>query len=198
MLYCCRVPKLWNETIEAHRREVRDAILTKTAALVLEQGLRSVTMSQIAEEIGIGRATLYKYFPDVDAILHAWHAREIATHLHQLSEVRDRATGPDRRLADVLNAFALISYRTRGHHDAELVRQLHGHTSIGHAQHQIRDLLGGLISEAAAGGALRNDVSSDELAEYCLHALGAAGNLPSEAAVHRLVMVTIAGLRAGS
>jgi AcrR family transcriptional regulator len=56
------MPKLWNETIEAHRREVRDAILDNTAALVAEHGLLSVTMSQIAEETGIGRATLYKYF----------------------------------------------------------------------------------------------------------------------------------------
>jgi len=33
-----------------------------------------------------------------------------------------------------------------------------------------------------------------ELAAYCLHAL-AAGTLPSEAAVERLVAVTLAGLR---
>jgi len=81
---CCQrrrvyslVPKLWNETIEEHRREVREAILDTTVALVAEHGLLSVTMSQIAEETGIGRATLYKYFPDVEAILLAWHERQI-------------------------------------------------------------------------------------------------------------------------
>src|SRR5918996_4902222 len=62
------VPRLWTETIEEHRRAVRDATLDTAAALVGEHGLRSVTMSQIAEETGIGRATLYKYFPDVEAI----------------------------------------------------------------------------------------------------------------------------------
>ncbi|TJV36742.1 MAG: helix-turn-helix transcriptional regulator, partial [Mesorhizobium sp.] len=55
------MPKLWNETIDAHRRAVRDACLDTTAALVAEHGLLSVTMSKIAEETGIGRATLYKY-----------------------------------------------------------------------------------------------------------------------------------------
>src|SRR5262249_50381931 len=41
------VPKLWNETIEEHRRAVRDATLDTTAALVAKHGLRAVTMSQI-------------------------------------------------------------------------------------------------------------------------------------------------------
>jgi AcrR family transcriptional regulator len=189
------VPKLWNETIEAHRREVRDAILTTTAALVFEQGLRSVTMSQIAEGTGIGRATLYKYFPDVDAILDAWHAREISQHLQALAEVRDKAPDPARRVADVLDAFALISHRTRGHHDPELVRRLHGHEHVGHAQQQLRAMLGSLVAEAAAAGAVRDDVSPDELAGYCLHALGGAAALPSEDAVRRLVDVTLSGLR---
>src|SRR5438874_13369147 len=88
------VPKLWNETIEAHRREVRDAILDTTAALVFEHGLRAVTMAQIAEQTGIGRATLYKYFPDIDTILHTWHHRQITAHLHQLTDVRDHAGEP--------------------------------------------------------------------------------------------------------
>jgi hypothetical protein len=44
------------ETIEAHSCEVRDAILDTTAALLAEHGLRSVTVSQIAFETGIGPA----------------------------------------------------------------------------------------------------------------------------------------------
>src|ERR687891_1001227 len=98
------MPKLWNETIETHRREVRDAILDITAALVAEHGLRSVTMSQIAQDTGIGRATLYKYFPDVEAILHAWHERQINGHLGHLAEVREAADA-GARLEAVLQAY---------------------------------------------------------------------------------------------
>ena len=86
VLYTWVVPKLWNQTIEAHRAAVRDAILETTWALVAEHGLRSVTMSQIAKKTGIGRATLYKYFPDVEAILLAWHQRHVAGHLKHLAE----------------------------------------------------------------------------------------------------------------
>jgi transcriptional regulator SbtR-like protein len=55
----------------------------------------------------------------------------------------------------------------------------------------VRDLL----SKAAATGDVRDDAAPDELASYCLHALAAAGRLPSKAAVRRLVTVTLAGLR---
>ncbi|MGW4074402.1 SbtR family transcriptional regulator [Streptomyces asiaticus] len=51
---------------------------------------------------------------------------------------------------------------------------------------------------AAASGALRDDVASDELAGCCLHALAVAGSLPTKAAVHRLVTVTLDGLRHSS
>ena len=131
------VPKLWNETIEAHRRAVRDAILDTTAALVAEHGLRSVTMSQIAEQTGIGRATLYKYFPDVEAILLAWHERQVTGHLGQLAEVRDQAGDAGERLEAVLEAYALISHESRGHHGTELAALLHRGEHVARAQQQL-------------------------------------------------------------
>ena len=189
------VPKLWNETIETHRREVRDAILDTTAALVGEHGLLSVTMSRIAEKTGIGRATLYKYFPDVQAILLAWHEREIAAHLEHLADLRHKGRNARERLEAVLEAYALISHESHKHHDRQLAAFLHRDEQVARAQQQLRDMIRDLITEASATGEVRDDVSPDELASYCLHALAAASSLPSKAAVRRLVTVTLAGLR---
>jgi AcrR family transcriptional regulator len=189
------VPKLWTETIEAHRREVREAILDTTAALVAEHGLRSVTMSQIAEETGIGRATLYKYFPDLEAILFAWHERQIAGHLEYLADVRDQAGDAGERLEAVLEAYALISHESHGHHDTELAAFLHRDRQIPRAEQQLRAMIRDLLTEGAESGDLRDDIAPDELASYCLHALAAAGSLQSKAAVRRLVTVILAGLR---
>jgi AcrR family transcriptional regulator len=189
------VPKLWNKTIEAHRREVRNAILDTTAALVAEHGLRSVTMSRIAEETGIGRATLYKYFPEVEAILLAWHERQIAGHLDHLAAVRDQAREAGERLEAVLEAYALISHESQGHHNSELASFLHRDERVARAQQQLRKMIRDLVAEGAETGDLRDDVAPDELAGYCLHALAAASSLPSKAAVRRLVTVTLAGLR---
>jgi AcrR family transcriptional regulator len=186
------VPKLWDETIEAHRRAVRDATVETAAALVSKNGLRSVTMSQIAEGTGIGRATLYKYFPDVEAILVAWHEGQIGAHLEHLAELRDEAGEPGERLEAVLEAYALIRHE---HHGSDLAALLHQGEHVAKAQEHLRHFVRDLLSEASKIGDVRGDIAPDELAHYCLHALTAASTLPSKAAVRRLVAVTLAGLR---
>jgi AcrR family transcriptional regulator len=186
------VPKLWNSTIEAHRRAVRQATLDSTAALVAKHGLRSVTMSQIAEETGIGRATLYKYFPDVEAILVAWHERQVTGHVEQLAELRNQPGDAGERLEAVLEAYALIQHE---HHGTELAALLHRGEHVARARQHLSDFVRDLLAEASATGDVRDDVPPDELASYCLQALTAAGTLPSKAAVRRLVAVTRTGLR---
>jgi len=188
------VPKLWNDTIEDHRRAVREATITATAELVAEQGLTAVTMTGIAEKTGIGRATLYKYFPDVESILLAWHERQITDHLTHLAEVRDQAT-PARRLPAVLESYALL---TRHSHGTALAAQLHRGQHVQHAQRHLHHFVRDLIVEAAEAGRIRTDIDADELTHYCLHALGAATDLRSRTAVHRLVTVTLNGLDAAA
>ena len=189
------MPKLWSETVETHRNEVRGAILETTVALVVEHGLLSVTMSQIAEATGIGRATLYKYFPDVEAILREWHKRQITAHLDHLADVRDRSGDAVERLKAVLENYALILHEFRRHRDTELALLLHRDEHVAVAEQQLRDMIRDLLTRAAQKGGVRDDVSPDELASYCLHALTAANNLTSKTAVRRLVAVILAGLR---
>jgi AcrR family transcriptional regulator len=179
--------------MEAHRRAVRDATLETTAALVAEHGLRAVTMSQIAVETGIGRATLYKYFPDVEAILVAWHERHVTNHLAQLTTLGNQAGKAIERLKAVLEAYALIQHKR---HAAQLAF-LHRNEHVGRAQQHLSELIRDLLSEAVQAGEVRRDVAPDELASYCLYALAAASTLPSDAAVRRLVAVTLSGLRPG-
>jgi AcrR family transcriptional regulator len=194
MMYSRGVPRLWTETIEEHRRAVHDATLDAFAALIGEHGLASVTMSQIAGAAGIGRATLYKYFPDIESVLVAWHERQIAGHLHLLQQARDAADGPAARLEAVLSAFALIQHEHQGH-SAELPAvMLHRGEHVPAARRQLQALVSELITTCADGGEIRTDIPADELASYCLCALRAASSLPSQAAVRRLVTVTLAGL----
>jgi AcrR family transcriptional regulator len=211
------VPKLWTETIETHRREVHAAILETAAALVAERGLTSVTMSQIAEEAGISRATLYKYFPDVEAILVAWHDQHVDRHLEYLTEIRDRSKDAGERIEAVLESYALMSYersqkhsgadstahvhrrdhagRSHQHHGSEIGVLVHRDEHVRQKQRRLNDFFRDLLAEGAKTGDVRDDVATEELASYCVHALGAAGDLRSKPAVLRLVAVTLSGLR---
>ena len=185
------MPKLWNTTITTHRQAVRDATLDKAAALVEKHGLASVTMSQIAEAAGIGRATLYKYFPDVEAILTAWHERHVSNHLQHLAEIRDQGGSVGERLKAVLETYAFIAHER---HNIELASLMHQGGHVVRAQEKLVTLIADLLKQGVKAGEIRGDVAPNELAAYCLHALTAAGNLQSKAAVHRLVAITLTGL----
>ncbi|ACU74706.1 transcriptional regulator, TetR family [Catenulispora acidiphila DSM 44928] len=188
------VPKIWSDTLADHRDSVREAIIEAAAAQVAEHGLTGVSMSGIAQAGGIGRATLYKYFPDVASILAAWHDRQIVAHMAELMAAAARAEEADR-LEVVLSAYARGSRRDReGHHGAAIAAALHASPQVHQARHALEHYISTLIAEAAERGEVRTDVPAGELAVFCVNALNGAGQL-SKPAVERLVAVTLAGLR---
>jgi AcrR family transcriptional regulator len=191
--YTCGVPKLWAETVESHREEVRTAVLDAVELLVANRGVLGVTMSQLAETTGIGRATLYKYFGDVEEVLTAWHHRHVAGHLAELRGLAERSGEPAARLRTVLEAYGRICQQ-RGQHGADaLVAALHHGEQIESHEQELRNLLSTLLTDAAASGAVRKDVPPDELANYCINALAAAGGT-TVTATDRLVSVVLMGL----
>ena len=193
--YAEGMPRLWNDTIDAHRRDVQAAVLDATWQLVSEQGLLSVTMSDIAERAGIGRATLYKYYSSVESILNAHHERHVSSHLNELTALKDQPGAPMTRLERVLTAYAFICHHRGRHGTQDLSALLHKGDHVQKAEAQIRNLFRDLIEHAAAERAVRADASPAELADFCVHALAAAGSLRSHAATRRLVAITVDGLR---
>lgn len=185
------MPKLWNETIDAHRRAVRDATLDTTAELVAKHGLMSVTMSQIAQETGIGRATLYKYFPDVEAVLRGWHERQIGRHLELFSGLAQENGPPVARLERMLEAYAQIVHQ---HHGSRLAATLHGGGHMAKAKNHLSAFLASIIAEGVAAAEIRDDIVPAELAAFCLSAATGAADLPSKSAVNRLVRLTISAI----
>jgi AcrR family transcriptional regulator len=194
------VPRLWSETIETHRHVVRDATLDAAAEVVSRRGLAAATMSEIAEKAGIARATLYKYFPDVESIMIAWHERQVSHHLSQLEQVRDDTVG-GRRLEVVLETYALNRRDRAGSALAPLLHPPPGREPAGGDDHlakaheHLTGLVAELIGERVRDGTIRGDIPAIELAGYCLHALSAAESLSSVAAVRRLCAVVLSGLQ---
>lgn len=93
------------EAAEPHGRTQKRII--DGAMLALERrGLRKLSMSDIAEEAGVSRGTLYRYFPDKEAVL-AGVAERIRTGVREavLRAVQEEPA-PEVRVRVVLSALA--------------------------------------------------------------------------------------------
>jgi len=67
----------WQDTLESHKARYRERIIDAAIDLVAEEGVTKASMAALAQRAGIGRATLYKYFPDVEHALIAHVEREV-------------------------------------------------------------------------------------------------------------------------
>ncbi len=63
------MPRIRAENIAAHKAATHAQILAAATDLFLSQGYAAISYGDIAAEIGVGRTTLYEYFPDKEAIL---------------------------------------------------------------------------------------------------------------------------------
>lgn len=190
MLYTCFMPRLWDDTLEGHRQHLHQAILATTARLIQEKGLTGVTMQDIARETGIGRATLYKHFKDLGAILKSWHQQHLQQHLHHLQQTLHSEGTPIDHLRDVLTHFART---THGHGQTEISQLLHQQPHAVEAQQHLLNMLTHLLEEGQATLSFRSDTPAEELALYCLHAVTAASRLP-EASQARMVELVLTGV----
>lgn len=188
------MPKLWEESVDGHRRAVRDAITEAAWQLAETRGPLALTMSQVAKGAGIGRATLYKYFTDVESILVAHHAKHVEGHLQALEELRAGPGQVDSRLAAVVHAYASISFHRAQHASTDVSALVHRRPEVADAERRLRRVFAELIDEAGAEGLVRSDVDAEELAEFCLHALSAAGQATNHEQLGRLVRVVLDGL----
>ncbi len=193
-MYDRLMPKLWEESIDGHRRAVRDAITEAAWQLAEEHGPLALTMSQVANAAGIGRATLYKYFTDVESILIAHHAQHVEGHLQALELLRNGPGPAGSRLVAVVRAYASICYQRGRRGSTDISALVHRDPEVTQAERRLRRIFAELIEEAASEDLVRSDMASDELAAYSLNALTAAGRVTHLDGVDRLVRVVLDGL----
>ena|SRR5437763_938899 len=136
---------------------------TRARGTVVQNLLRPV---EVARKLGVSRtwlydaigpATLYKYFPEVDAILLAWHEQQVRRHLEQPDELRDRTTGVRERLEAVLEAYALIQHeRVQHEHDhPDLAALVHRSEHVISAEQHLEGFVRDLVAACAEGGDVR-------------------------------------------
>jgi AcrR family transcriptional regulator len=172
------VTETWDDSLEAHRGRQRRAIYDATLSLVTERGLSDVSMAEVARQAGIGRATLYKYFPSVEHILAAVALdemdRERATldaALVPLDDPLERLRTSTRLLIEYFDSpdHALASGAVHPTQFSEEVgRDVHA------AFRSLHEMLADMVRDAIDEDHLRPDLDPDFAAE-ALGQLLAAG-----------------------
>ena len=180
----------WERARLDHRNRQADAIAGAALSLVLEHGAPALTMAAIATAADISRQTLYRYFPDIDAVL-VGVAELVASHDDDLeAHVRARPD-PTARLDTLLDAVA----RAAGHHHsgtATLRSTLPPAARDVLTRHETRisDLVAEILRDGVEGGLFRPDLEPTGDAPLVLGLAAAADPADPERAitlVHRIV-----------
>lgn len=138
-----RLPK------QERSRAIVDAILTATQALLEDEKPDALTTNRIAERAGVSIGSLYRYFPNKDAILGSLYDSEVGREVDELMEqprwaldeaplrdglamIVDYQLERHRRLCDLEGAY----YRDH-HREFSLARRV-GSEQV---EHRLRELL---------------------------------------------------------
>ncbi|MER5426055.1 TetR/AcrR family transcriptional regulator [Streptosporangium roseum] len=116
-----------SQLIERHSRKAA-RILDSARALVLDHGVRKVTVSEIAQAAGVGKGTVYLYWPAKEDLILGLFARELLTFLDEIITriTADPAAVLPHRLAPLLIRAGLrlpLARRVQSG-DADLLRLL--------------------------------------------------------------------------
>src|SRR3569623_1953605 len=80
----------------------REAILRSVANVLRNSRLSSLTIKQVADELGMTKGNLYYYFKDKQDILYHCHMRSVENSLRALSEARALGHTPSEKLRILL------------------------------------------------------------------------------------------------
>jgi len=87
---------------EINRR--RHEIFHSAVALILKQGFAGTSMQEIAEAAGVGKSTLYDYFPTKDDVLLFVFEEELDKFQEQAEGIAARAIPVQEKLIKILEA----------------------------------------------------------------------------------------------
>ncbi|MDA8056729.1 MAG: TetR/AcrR family transcriptional regulator [Actinomycetota bacterium] len=167
----------WAEALDQHRAAQRDHIVTVAFELLRERGMAALTMSAVAARAGLSRATVYRYFPDVDALLSAWVGREMHGSISQIVADARAITDPLRRIEHLVATQAALFERQDHRLSAEHFESEAGSPAVrkevAAQMAPLRQLLADTITEADVAGLLATHVDPSLAADLVLGILGA-------------------------
>lgn len=181
---------------ERNRRLILDAARTVFA----QRGL-DVSLDEVAREAGLGVGTVYRRFPNRDALIDALFDETLSSIEAIVNEARELPRAWDG-LVHFMTAIIESQARDKGLRDAMIARQHHlatcGHPQESVIRAKLEPFLHDLIRRAQEAGDLRPDVSPNDFAVFLVATVSAA-EFTAPAAPdtwRRHLAITLDGLRA--
>lgn len=153
---------------------VRTRILQKAREHLFARGYRSLTMAELATELGMSKKTLYRHYPGKEDLVRQ-AIREFGHEVRADADVILR----DQRLtfAEKLHSFTGGMLRRLSHLNPHLLRDLQRFAPALHEltfeirRKNIPYIFGRLIEEGQLSGRVRDDLNPAFAAEFLLHAM---------------------------
>ena len=178
------------ESVRADARRNRDRLLeVATAAFATAQG-RPVSLESIARDAGVGIGTLYRHFPNREALVEAIYRAELAEVAAAAEQLLKRHP-PQTALRRWMDRYASFVAAKRG-----MAESLHAIFDSGAMEpSQTRDSIVGavdaLLQAGADDGTLRSDVQADDVVSSLIGIFLASGS-PDQTA--RMLDLLAAGI----
>jgi AcrR family transcriptional regulator len=150
-------------------REATEAQLVESAATCFERhGIRKTTMDDIAQQAGVSRATLYRYFASKEAVAERLGTREAERVNAELRKQLTKGLPLQATLVECLLLATRIAHRNPR---IRLLAEFNGTASRSaapdsHFQQASRALWGSLLRDAMQRGELAEDLGLDEVCSW--------------------------------
>jgi AcrR family transcriptional regulator len=180
----------WRRATLDHRTRQSEAIAGAALSLLLEHGAPALTMAAIAAAADISRQTLYRYYPDIDAVL-VGVAELLASHDDHL-ETHVRAQADPAAQLDVL-VHTVTQAAGHGNPEAAALRATlppAARDVLTRHEDRVTRLLADVLRDGVGRGVFRTDLEPESDAPLVLGLAAAADpNNPGRALtlVHRIV-----------
>lgn len=179
---------------DAERNRTR--LLDAAARLVVERG-HGVPLEDVASAAGVGIGTLYRRFPDRDALVRALFDR----HVETVAALAEAAVADDRHGEGVERFLTAVAEQQAGEGGLSQVLRSGplGTELAGRAQARITPSIEVLLARAQAAGTIDRGIGPGDLVLVDLMVSGvqAAGS-PDDGSWRRALALALAGLRPGA
>lgn len=105
-------------------KDTREAILDATDKLLARYGYKKMTIDDLAQEVGIGKGSVYLHFPSKEEIALSQIDRIIERLKSQLRTIGNGSTSPEERLREMLIERVMFRFDSVNHYSQSLNEML--------------------------------------------------------------------------